>query len=574
MTGQDPTVAVLGLGNVGEPMLHAVAAAGIPALGIDHDPDALARAERRYAAVADGCVRPEVTGDLSALARADVVIEALPDDFSTKSSVLDAVQETARPNAVLATTSVRSSIPRLAVASRRPQSTLGLRLLTPPAKGSAVEIVRTSMTDRGSAEVLASVMERAGLKQAPMGATASRYATRLVFAYVNRAVDLLAQGDIPRDAIDTAMRLGCGLPMGPLQLLDTVGIDAAHTALRALLDETGHPSFQPSPVLTGMLAEGRLGRKSRRGFYDYDESGCPLVNDPPLPADSPGHAIARVGVVGSGIMARGIAEVTALAGFPTVLIARSDGKAADARAGIEGSLTRGVRRGRIAPDERTSALARLETGTDPELLADCDLVVEAVVEDLDIKRELFTRLGKVCKPSAILATTTSSLPLSVCAQASARAERVVGMHFFNPAPTMKLMELASTETTGRETAAAAEAFCRALGKQAVRSPDRAGYIVNFLLFPYLADAIRLLEHPDADIDAVDDAIRSGYGYPMGPFALLDTIGLDVSLAILQQLHKEFSLPDLTPPEPLVQLVELGGALGRKDRRGFHLWPSR
>ncbi|MEU7433863.1 3-hydroxyacyl-CoA dehydrogenase family protein [Streptomyces sioyaensis] len=247
---------------------------------------------------------------------------------------------------------------RLAIASGRPQSTLGIRLLIPPCAGAAVEIVRTSMTEGRSAEVLTSALAKAGLAHADMGATASRDATRLVHAYLNRAVDLYAQGEITGEAIDTA-----------------------HVTLRALHDETGEAAYEPSPVLTRLLAEGRLGRKTGRGFHAYD----------------------------------------------------------------------------------------------------------------------------------------------------------------------------------------------AFGKQVVDSPDRAGYIVNYLLFPYLADAIRLLDRPDADITATDEAIRFGYGHPMGPFALLDTIGLDVSLAILRQLHKEFSLPDLTPPEPLMELTALQGAFGRKTGRGFHLW---
>jgi 3-hydroxybutyryl-CoA dehydrogenase len=197
-----------------------------------------------------------------------------------------------------------------------------------------------------------------------------------------------------------------------------------------------------------------------------------------------------------------------------------------------------------------------------------DLVIEAVVEDLDVKRALFARLGAACKPGALLATTTSSLSVA-CAEASGRPSRVVGMHSFNPAPVMRLIELVRTEATSDETAATAQALCERLGKTTVNCSDRAGFIVNYLLFSYLGRAVNLLDRYDADIAGIDGAIEQGFGHPMGPFALLDAIGLEVSLAIQHKLYTEFGEPDFAPSHALEQLVA-GGWLGWKNGKGLRV----
>lgn len=280
-----------------------------------------------------------------------------------------------------------------------------------------------------------------------------------------------------------------------------------------------------------------------------------------------GRPVHTVAVLGSGVMARGIAEVTATAGHPTVLVARSPEKAEIALAAISDSLTRAVRRGRMTPGQKAAALPLLSSATDLEAAADCDLIVEAVAEDLDVKRQLFTRLGASAKPEAILATTTSSLSVTACAEAAGRPADVVGMHFFNPAPVMRLVELVRADGTCDEALAGARAFATGLGKTTVACPDRAGFIVNCLLFPYLVAAVDLLQRPGTDIEAIDTAVQNGYGYPMGPFALLDTIGLDVSLAIQHRLYDQLDRPEQKPAALLENFVA-DGALGRKNQRGF------
>ncbi|MFC7471785.1 3-hydroxyacyl-CoA dehydrogenase family protein [Actinomadura keratinilytica] len=202
-----------------------------------------------------------------------------------------------------------------------------------------------------------------------------------------------------------------------------------------------------------------------------------------------------------------------------------------------------------------------------DAFAEVDLAVEAVAEDLEVKRQLFTTLDKVCKPGAVLATTTSSLPVVACATATSRPEDVVGMHFFNPAPAMKLVEVVRTVLTADDVHATVREVCAKIRKHPVDCGDRAGFIVNALLFPYLNNAVKMVQEHYASLDDIDAAMKLGGGYPMGPFELLDVVGLDVSLAIEQVLHREFRDPGLAPA-PLLEHLVAAGCLGRKSGRGF------
>jgi 3-hydroxybutyryl-CoA dehydrogenase len=267
-------------------------------------------------------------------------------------------------------------------------------------------------------------------------------------------------------------------------------------------------------------------------------------------------------------MATGIVEVFAKAGYDVVYVTRSDAKVTAVRAAINKSLEKAVQRGKLDEAAKADVLGRISGATSREVLADVDIVVEAIAEDLDVKLELFRDLDRICKAGAILATTTSSLPITACADATSRPESVIGMHFFNPAPVMKLVEVVTTELTGADVDETVKALCAKVGKVAVSCGDRAGFIVNALLFPYLNDAVKLLESGAASIDEIDAAIKEQAGFPMGPFALLDVVGNDVSLAIQNELFAEFKEPGFAPAATLEQLVA-DGHLGRKTKKGFH-----
>ena len=281
--------------------------------------------------------------------------------------------------------------------------------------------------------------------------------------------------------------------------------------------------------------------------------------------------IRRVGIVGSGVMATGIAEVFARSGFDVVLRASGQEQLARARAGIERSLEKAVVRAKIDEAERDAALARIKGSTSFDDLADADLVIETTAEELTVKQAVFATLDEVVKPGAILATTTSSLPVIEIASATQRMADVVGLHFFNPATVMKLVEVVHTVNTSDEVVASMQAVCEALEKRAVVCSDRAGFVVNALLFPYLNDAVKMLEAHYATADDIDNAMKVGCGYPMGPFELLDVVGLDVSLAIQQTLYREFREPGFAPA-PLLEHLVTAGYLGRKTGRGFRVYP--
>ncbi|MGE0138434.1 MAG: 3-hydroxyacyl-CoA dehydrogenase family protein [Ilumatobacteraceae bacterium] len=277
--------------------------------------------------------------------------------------------------------------------------------------------------------------------------------------------------------------------------------------------------------------------------------------------------IACVGVVGSGIMGSGLAEVAARAGFRVVLRSRDLASAEASVAAIDKGLVKAIERGRATDDERCAILSRISTTASLSELADCDLVIESIVEDLAVKKALFAELHGVVKAGAILATNTSTLPVVELAMATGRPDRVCGIHFFNPAPAMQLVEVIRPLTASDQTIADAIEFATSCGKDAVEVRDRAGFIVNALLFPYLNNAVRMYEQGTASIEAIDAAMRGGCNFPMGPFALLDLVGLDTSVAILDALYDEFRDPNYAPVPTLRRMVS-AGHLGRKTKRGF------
>jgi 3-hydroxybutyryl-CoA dehydrogenase len=279
-------------------------------------------------------------------------------------------------------------------------------------------------------------------------------------------------------------------------------------------------------------------------------------------------SITRVGIVGSGIMGSGIAECAAKNGHEVVLRSRQQASADAMLEALEKSLAKQVERGRLEETEAKEIAARVTATDSLDDLADCDLILESVVEDLDVKKALFAELDRVVKPEAILATNTSTLPVVELAVQTKRPQNVCGIHFFNPAPVMNLVEIVRPITASDATIAAARAFAEACGKTAVEVKDQAGFIVNNLLFPYLNNAVRLYEQGVATIEDIDEAMKGGCNFPMGPFALLDLVGLDTSVSILEALYEEFKDANYAPRPSLRRLVT-AGQLGRKTGKGFY-----
>jgi 3-hydroxybutyryl-CoA dehydrogenase len=278
--------------------------------------------------------------------------------------------------------------------------------------------------------------------------------------------------------------------------------------------------------------------------------------------------IAELGVVGAGFMGSGIAESAARAGVAVTLYEPDEAPLRRSRERIETSLARVVERGRLAQDEAQALMARIEWSTNLEALSGSDLVVEAIVEDEQIKARTFRELDAVLAPEAIMASNTSSIPIAGLAAATGRPDRVLGLHFFSPVPVMKLVEVVIGLDTAPETVERAEAFAAQIGKTAIKTKDRSGFIVNFLLVPYLMAAVRMYEEGFASREDIDEGMKLGCGHPMGPLTLCDFIGLDVLYSVCDSLYEEFKRDEYAPP-PLLKRMVVSGHLGRKTGRGFY-----
>jgi 3-hydroxybutyryl-CoA dehydrogenase len=518
-------VGVVGLGTMGAGICEVLSRAGLSVTAVDVNEAAVLRGREHVEqstgkAVARGKLDPaerdaileriRFSTSMDDLAQAELVVEAIPERMELKAEVFAALDKICPPDTILATNTSSLSVTELSVTTGRPGKVIGMHFFNPAPVMKLVEVVRTVVTEPSVVDDVEALAARLGKVDVTIGDKAGFIANALLFGYLNHAVSMYENRYASREDIDAAMRLGCGLPMGPLALMDLIGIDTAYEILVTMYQQSRNRLHAPTPVIKQMMTAGLLGRKTGRGFYTYaGRDSAEVVADAGTPtaggAAEGARPVRTVGVVGSGTMATGI--------------------------------------------------------------------IEAVVEVLGVKQALFAALGEIAKPGAVLATTTSSLPVIECAKASERPGDVVGLHFFNPAPVMKLVEVVSTIATEPDVAATAHAVCAQLGKHAVSCTDRAGFIVNALLFPYLNDAVKMLEAHYASADDIDAAMKVGCGYPMGPFELLDVVGLDVSLAIERELYTEFREPGFAPA-PLLEHLVTAGYLGRKAGRGFRDHTSR
>ena len=413
-----------------------------------------------------------------------------------------------------------------------------------------------------------------------IGDKAGFIANALLFGYLNHAVSMYENRYASREDIDAAMRLGCGLPMGPLALMDLIGIDTAYEILDTMYKQSRNRLHAPSPVIKQMVTAGLLGRKTGRGFYTYAEAGsAEVVADAATPADGGADRrapapVRTVGVVGSGTMATGIIEVFAKGGYDVRFVARAAEKVEAVQKALAKSLEKQVQRGRLdeaardeilGPRHRHDVAGRAgrprpghrgrrrvaagEGGAVRQPRRDRQAGRGARHHHVEPAGDRVRQGQRPRRPTS--SACTSSTPRQV----------------------MKLVEVVSTISTAPDVAATAHAVCAQLGKHAVSCTDRAGFIVNALLFPYLNDAVKMLEAHYATADDIDAAMKVGCGYPMGPFELLDVVGLDVSLAIERELYIEFREPGFAPA-PLLEHLVTAGYLGRKTGRGFRDYASR
>jgi 3-hydroxybutyryl-CoA dehydrogenase len=587
------TVGVIGLGTMGAGIAEIFARNGYQVVGVEQTEETLDRGRQYVQHSTDRAVsrgklsedeqqsifgRITFSTELEAVKDCDLVVEAVVEKLEVKQDVMRRVDALVSPEAIIATNTSSLSVTEISTATTRPGRVVGIHFFNPAPVQKLVEVVRTVVTEPEVLDDVSQVVESIDKTPVVCGDKAGFIANTLLFGYLNHAVSMYEAKYASREDIDAAMRFGCGYPMGPLALLDLIGLDTAYEILDTMYKQGRDRLHAPSPILKQMVIAGLLGRKTGRGFYTYEAPDSPKVvaDDRTPTADSAPqlkHDVRLVGVVGTGTMASGIVEVFAKAGFDVKYVGRSEEKVAGVRATIERSLDKAIQRGKVDEATKEAVLGRLTGTTSLDDLADVDLVVEAIAEDLRTKTVLFENLDEICRPGAILATTTSSLPIISIAQATSRPEDVVGMHFFNPAPVMKLVEVVSTVATDDDVAETARALCGKVGKVAVSCGDRAGFVVNALLFPYLNDAVKMLEAHYATADDIDTAMKYGCALPMGPFELLDVVGNDVSLAIQRELYLEFREPGFAPA-PLLEHLVTAGYLGRKTKRGFRDYSTR
>lgn len=582
-------VGVVGLGTMGSGILEVVARSGYQVIGVDLGAKGVDYARNRInESMERGLSRGKLTQEdvdaithrislsqsINELSGCDLVIEAVTEELETKRSLLSQLDSLLADDSILASNTSALSVTDLSVSTSRPSRVIGMHFFNPATVQRFVEIVQTVTTDQLVIDESESFVRSLGKNPVVVSDRAGFIANALLFGYLNQAVTMFEQKYASREDIDTAMKLGCGYPMGPLALLDLIGLDTSLQILDTMYRESRDRLHAPAALLKHLVAAGRLGRKSGQGFYRYESPNSPVVVPDIDSGQSDSHetdsTISKVAVVGSGTMATGIASVFAAAGLDVVVVTRSAEKSQRVRGSLEKSWNRLAEKGKISGSEAASRVQRVSMVESVEDLAHdtaIGLVIEAIAEDLEAKKALFHQLDVALNPSIIFATTTSSLPVIDISMATSRPDKFLGIHFFNPAPLMGLVEIVSTVLTNESIVQECTALIRSVDKTPVTCSDRAGFIVNALLFPYLNDAIAMASSNYASLDDIDAAMKLGCAYPLGPFELLDVVGLDVSLAIINTLYREFREPGFAPAPQLEQLVK-AGFVGRKVGRGF------
>jgi 3-hydroxybutyryl-CoA dehydrogenase len=513
--GSFSRVGVVGLGTMGAGIAEVLARGGLAVVGIEVNQDALERGRGHLESSTGRAVKRgklteeaqrEILGrvtlstDFAGLGDCDLVIEAVPERLDLKRKVFAELDRVCRDDAVLATNTSSLSVTDIAVTTGRPTKIVGVHFFNPAPVMKLVEIIGTVLIEPEAVTRVADLVKGLGKTPVTIGDRAGFVANRLLFGYLNQAAGMLESGHASRDDIDTAMKTGAGLPMGPFTLMDLIGLDTCLEVLDAIYAESRDRRHAASPVLRELVTAGLLGRKTGRGFYTHDKSSGneeKAAGAPPV-----------VGIVGVGPLADAIAA----------LCDRAGGEVRDSAAGF----------------------------------AACDLVIEAA-EDAEAARALLSAAVQATKPGTVIAVTSVDGSVIEQAMATGRPADVVGLHLPDPAGGT-LAEIAVTVATDPDTAGRAADLVGRLGLTTVSCRDRAGFIVDALRFPYLNDAAAMLGAGYADADSIDAAMTLGCGYPTGPIADLDRLGPDRAVTVLRALHSETREPAFAPAPLLVEHV--------------------
>ncbi|MBI2177515.1 MAG: 3-hydroxyacyl-CoA dehydrogenase family protein [Candidatus Tectomicrobia bacterium] len=506
-----------------------------------------------------------------------LVIEATPGGLEEKGARLRRLGGLTGEETVLAASAGTLSIAALGAASGCPERVLCLHFRHPAPCSQLVEVAAGPLTGEAAVQAAAAFLKEAGLTPVLVKDSPGLILDRLFVPFLNDCIRLVESGYAAPADLDAGVQLGLGHKTGPLRLLDIQGLDAHRAAALSLCAQLGDPRYAPPPLVERMIAAGRLGMKAGRGFYAYQRPS-ELGDAEALPQAagardlSAGLALAegvrKVGVVGLGTMGSGIAQVCAAAGLEVSAVEVSPAALEAGLGRVQRNLTGAVQRGKLSEGGKEAVLERLRGSTQLESLADCGLIIEAAVENLDLKLDLFKKLGSIAKEEAILATNTSCLPVTAMAAQTRHPGRVLGLHFFNPPFAMRLVEVIEAQQTDPGTAAFGLAFCQRLGKTPIPVRDRPGFLVNRLVVPFLNHAAQLYDEGLAPRETLDLAVSEGLGHPMGPLTLLDLIGVDVQTFVADAMARELYEPRFGPP-PLLRRMTSAGWLGRKSGRGFY-----
>lgn len=558
MAPQITTVGVVGLGTMGAGIAEVFARHGLRVVGVEQSPDQLERGrghvERSTGrAVVRGRLseadqqatldRLALTTELADLAGCDLVIEAVVERLEAKCAVFGLLDDIVGPQAVLATNTSSLSVTEIAAATRFPGRVVGMHFFNPAPVQRLVEVVRTVVTEPDVVVAVTELAHSLGKRPVVVGDRAGFIANALLFGYLNRAVAMYDAGHASREDIDSAMRRGCGYPMGPLALLDLIGLDTAHQILTTMYRQSRNRLHAPAPLLTQLVTAGILGRKAGRGFYSYSgRDSASVVADAATPPIAPGNRaptdVEQVAVVGAGAVARELRQALCSDGVVATLISDEE-------------LLEGA--GSAGQDERLSR---------------CGVVVEAVAEgDLSHKTAVLRKLGECCADGVIIAVTTSGMSVTELAATTGRAADVVGLHLVGSGFDKSLVEIVAGRSSAPEVVGTVRQLLEAAGHHPVVCRDRSGLLVDALLLPYLNDAVRMLESGYAGVDDIDSAMTQGCALPVGPFEALDDLGTDVALAGQQAIFAETREPGHSPAFLLNQLVTVGH-LGRRSGQGF------
>ncbi|WP_109473897.1 3-hydroxyacyl-CoA dehydrogenase family protein [Ornithinimicrobium cavernae] len=543
MAREITTVGVIGLGTMGAGIVEVFARGGLTVIGVESSQEyaergrgilqastdrAVARGKLDEAGQAEILGRITLTTDYADLAPADLVVEAVPEIMTLKHEVIGRLEGVLAEDAIVATNTSSLSITEIAAPAKVPGRVIGMHFFNPAPILKLVEVITTPMADPEVTETVRALAAGLGKKPVVIGDRAGFVANYLLFGYLSTAMRMFESGHVSREDLDTAMRVGVGLPMGPLTLMDLVGLDVCHHISDVIYGHSRSPLHAPSTMLERMVLAGRHGRKSGRGFYTFAKPGSgQLVDDELTPSHGPGRDVQSVAVIGSGALA-------------DELVGRFE-------------------EGGYAVTHLADAMEDLSR------LASVGLVVEAQDEDVEDDAadelrdvdDLFGELGEVTAPGTILATVNTYSAVALAA-ISGRPEDTVVLRVHAPTPNGQVIEAGRTISTSAETVDTVRAVIRSIGAEPVVCKDRTGLVVDAMLVTHLNDCVRMLDEGYASAEDIDTALQFGLGYPVGPFAMIDQLGADEVLAVAEELYSGTSgfQAHLAPSPLLVEHVLL------------------